>query len=196
MAELGKKDNRKLPEDTGRITQDITRPPDPKTYGPNDRQRYLQDVAKRAFEFENPPQGPLTAQESADPNSLRLSPTPKGHGRAGAEYAIAQEVKAGLADKYNLEGPVPEDYSGDRPPDGKSFVERALSLTARGMHSTYDPDNSDLIGGLTPQLEELRRDMNLDPEGFKTFLKEIELARISSASQGQLSPPAERRWGE
>ena len=34
-------------------------------YGPDDRQRYLEDVAKRAFAYENPLQGPLTAYEAA-----------------------------------------------------------------------------------------------------------------------------------
>ena len=37
-----------------------------KVYGPDDRQRYLEDVAKKAFEHQNPEQGPMTAYQAAE----------------------------------------------------------------------------------------------------------------------------------
>ena len=68
-------------------------PPTARHYGPGDRQRYLQDVAERAFRYQNPLRGPLTAYESAQGGFEQLSTPLKPHEAEGRAKRMIDSVQ-------------------------------------------------------------------------------------------------------
>ena len=65
---------------------------EPKAYGPDDRQQYLQDVAARAFEYQNPEQGPMTAYQAARGDKYQPSvEAGRAHKIAGFDVDLADQ---------------------------------------------------------------------------------------------------------
>ena len=83
----------------------------PVLYGPNDRQRYIQDVAKKAFEYQNPEQGPMTAYQAS--MSTRGADFPYGpeHMRPLSAESAEDEAREEVSARHRMgtrgEEPLP-----------------------------------------------------------------------------------------
>ena len=77
-------------EGRGRVKKDL---PHPTTYGRDDRQKYLQDVAARAFEYMNPEQGPLTAYQAARGEG-------EGHREKISPYFARKDARADMSERH------------------------------------------------------------------------------------------------
>ena len=87
-------------------------------YGPDDRQKYLQDVARRAFEYQNPEQGPMTAYQAARGDKYQPS----------VEAGRAHKIAGFDVDLADQEGKI---ESGRISPTGSTFGSGRLAEQGR-----------------------------------------------------------------
>mgnify|MGYP003655595113 CR=1 FL=1 len=135
-------------------------------YGPNDRQRYLQDVADRAFKLQNPEQGPMTAYQASGAASGYGGDYGDKHQEAMTPDDAQSEAHTEMGDRHRLSTWGPDDLvEGDAgvttnlTPDrvrGMLETQKALEFAAgqRGMS----------VAELIEALEKSPRERGWDPQ--------------------------------